>query len=218
MNKNRWLARVALLAFGAGLCTSPLARCVPHVGSPDVVDTSMLEVQPTSLDVSADGGHRVVTTLGTIRNPSGNCFQNVVLELQYFDSSKNHIDTVVETMEGFVVPAGETVEFRVREPASRDPAAYASQAVRLVDADMRWVKGSAKESNRFVDLLLSWAPMLLLIGVWIYFIRRQSNAKSIQGRMIAIMEQQLEVAKAQGLAIQHAAAALERRGSGDSAT
>jgi len=33
-----------------------------------------------------------------------------------------------------------------------------------------------KEPNFLVSILLSWFPMLLLIGVWIYFIRKQSRA------------------------------------------
>ena len=217
MNDKRWRARIAGLVLGATLGTSAFARCEPHVGSP-VNDTSMLEIKVSAMDVSLDAGHRMVTTLGTIANPSGNCFHNVVLELQYFDAAKNHIDTVSESVEGLLVPAGETVEFRVREPATHEAATYATQSVRLVDADVVWVKGPAKESNVFTDLLLSWAPMLLLIGVWIYFIRRQSNAKSIQGRMITLMEQQLEVAQAQSLAIQKAAAALERRAGDDAAS
>jgi ATP-dependent Zn protease len=92
-----------------------------------------------------------------------------------------------------------------------------SQAVRLVHADMRWAKAPAPAAHPFVDLLLSWGPMLLLIAVWICFVRRQSGAKPLQSRMFGLMEQQLEVARAQGLAIRKAAAALERRAAGDAA-
>jgi hypothetical protein len=214
MKKTKWFAWLAGLVLGASLGMPAHARCTPHVGSP-VNDMSMLEVKPISMDVSIDGGRRMVTTLGTIANPSANCFHNVVVELQYFDAAKNHVDTVVETMDGFLVPAGETVQFRVREPASRDAAMYATQSLRLVDADVVWVKGPPEGKNPFIDLLLAWAPMLLLVGVWIYFVRRQSSAKSIQSRMFVVMEKQLEVAQAQSLAIQKAAAALERRAGGD---
>jgi hypothetical protein len=214
MMDKRWWARAAALALGAALGTSAFARCAPHVGSP-VDDTSMLEVKVSSMDVSLDAGHRMVTTLGTITNPSGNCFKNVVLELQYFDAAKNHIDTVTEAAEGLLVPAGETVEFRVREPASREPGTYASQSVRLVDADVVWVKAPAAASKPFLDLLLSWAPMLLLIGVWAYFMRRHSGKKSIQARMFELMEKQLAVAEAQSRAIQQAASALERHAATD---
>jgi hypothetical protein len=215
--KKHSLAWLAGLALGASLGTSALARCVPHVGTP-VPDMSMLEVKPSSMDVSVDAGHRMVTTLGTITNPSTNCFHNVVVELQYFDAAKNHIDTVVETMDGFLVPAGETVEFRVREPASREASTYASQRVRLVDADVVWVKAPAAAKDPFLDLLLSWGPMLVLIAVWVFFMRRQSGAKSIQSRMFAVMERQLAVAEAQSRAIQQAAATLERRAGDDAAS
>ena len=214
MKKMRSMAGVAALLAGIGSSTAASAGCTAHVGAPDIVDTSMLVVTPTSMDVSVDAGRKLVTTLGTIANPSHDCFLNVQLELQYFDAAKNHVDTVTETLEGLTVPAGETVQFRVREPASRDAAAYVSQSVRLVDADMRWTK-APPATHPFTDVLLSWAPMLLLIAVWIYFIRRQNSGKSLQGRMFAVMEQQLEIARAQSLAIQKAAAALERRAGGD---
>lgn len=212
--KKQSLAWLASLALGASLGTSALARCVPHVGTP-VADMSMLEVKPSSMDVSMDAGHRMVTTLGTITNPSANCFKNVVVELQYFDAAKNHIDTVVETMDGFLVPGGETVEFRVREPATREAGTYATQRVRLVDADVVWVKAPAAGKDPVVEILLAWAPMLLLIAVWVFWMRRSTGAKSIQSRMFAVMERQLAVAEAQSRAIQQAAAALERRAGGD---
>ena len=215
MKKLQRLAWVAGLAFGLALGTSALARCAPHVGSP-VADMSMLEVKPSSMDVSLDAGHRMVTTLGTITNPSANCFHNVVVELQYFDAAKNHIDTVVETMDGFLVPAGETVQFRIRQPASREAATYATQSVRLVDADVVWVKAPPKAGNPFVDVLVAWGPMLLLIAIWVYWMRRYTGARSIQSRMFVVMEKQLEVAQAQGRAIAQAAAALERRAAGES--
>jgi len=214
MKMMRWWVWTAGLALGASVGPLAQARCVPHAGVP-VPDTSMLEVKPSSMDVSVDAGHRMVTTLGTITNQSANCFQNVVLELQYFDASKGHIDTVVEPVEGLVVPAGETVQFRVREPASKEPSAYATQSVRIVDADIRWVKSQESTHGVLVDLLLSWAPMILLIGVWIYFVRKQSGKKSIQSRMLVLMEKQLQVAEEQSRAIQQAAAGLERRSAGD---
>jgi len=213
MNKMQWLSGVGALVAGTGASTSALAGCTPHAGAPAIVDTSMLVVTPTAMDVSVDNGHRLVTTLGTIANPSHDCFQKVQLELRYFDAAKNHVDTVTETLEDLTLPAGETIEFRVREPAARDAAAYASQSVRVVDAEMRWVK-APPASNAFVDMLLSWAPMMLLIAVWVYLMRRQNSTKSLQGRMFAVMEQQLETARAQTLAIQKAAEALERRAGG----
>jgi len=109
------------------------------------------------------------------------------------------------------------VEFRVREPASKEAGAYATQSVRVVDADVRWVRSQEPAHGVLVDLLLSWAPMILLIGVWVYFMRKQSGQKSVQARMLVLMEKQLQVAEVQSRAIQQAAAALERRPAGDAA-
>jgi hypothetical protein len=47
--------------------------------------------------------------------------------------------------------------------------------------------------------------------------RKQLGQKSVQSRMLVLMEKQLQVADAQSRAIQEAAAALERRAAGDAA-
>ncbi len=201
-----WLAGVAL---GVALSTPALARCVPHVGEP-VQDMSMLEIKATAMDVSMDDGHRMVTTLGTITNPSTNCFGNVVVELQYFDASKNHIDTVVEKMPDLLVPAGESVEFRVREPASREAAVYATQSLRMVDADVIWDKAPAARKNPWVDLLSSWVPMLVLIGAWIFIMRRHYGKNSARALLVAASQSQLKAAQEQTEALRRIAAVLEQ--------
>ena len=45
---------------------------------------------------------------------------------------------------------------------------------RLIDAGVN-VTASPEEENRLVSVLISWFPMLLLIGVWIYFMRHMQG-------------------------------------------
>jgi hypothetical protein len=205
------LACVATLALCA---VSAQARCVAHVGRTSA-DPMALVVTPSALSVDTDGGRRTVTTLGTITNPSGVCFTDLAVEVQYFDAAGQHVDTVVQGLSDVVSPAGEAVEFRIMAPAAKDARSYASQHVRVLDGSARWVKAPPDGHGAFVDLLLPWGPMLLLIAVWIYLVRRQTGAKGIQGRMLAIMETQQQVGQEQNLAVQRIAAALEKRAAGD---
>jgi len=45
---------------------------------------------------------------------------------------------------------------------------------RLIDAGVN-VKAAPEEENRLLSVLISWFPMLLLIGVWIYFMRHMQS-------------------------------------------
>jgi hypothetical protein len=214
MKSMKSLACVAALALCA---VSAQARCVAHVGRSDA-DPMALVATPSSLSVDTDGTHRRVITLGTITNPSGVCFTDIALELQYFDAAGQHVDTVVQSLPDVVSPAGEAVEFRVMAPAARDAKAYATQRVRVVEGSVRWVKGGDPGRSAAVDLLLSWLPMIVLIGVYWFAMRRFSGAKSVQGRMLPIMEQQLKAVQEQNAAVQRIAAALEKRAATDTPT
>lgn len=213
MKSKKSLALAAMLALSAATAQ---AGCAAHVGRSGA-DPMALVVAPTSLSVDTEDGRRTITTLGTITNPTGVCFTDLVVEVQYFDAAGQHVDTVVEPLAGVVAPAGEPAEFRVQGPAARDAKAYASQRVRVTDGLARWTKGGEPSRGMFVDLLLSWAPMLLLIAVWLYLVRRQAGAKGIQGRMLAIMEAQQVVIQEQNQAVQRIAAALEKRAGMDTA-
>ena len=45
---------------------------------------------------------------------------------------------------------------------------------RLIDAGVN-VTASPEEESRLLSVLISWFPMLLLIGVWIYFMRSMQS-------------------------------------------
>jgi hypothetical protein len=169
-----------------------------------------LVVTPTSLNVEVEGGHRVVTTLATVRDPLAVCFDRIVVEGQYFDANKAHVDTVTQMLE-FPVLAGREVAFRVRDEAARDKSAYVSQSVRIVSADPRRVVASKEEPGVLLGLILSWAPMLLLIGVWGLFVRRTNRASSPNGRIASAAEAQTLALNAQTAALERVVAALETR-------
>jgi ATP-dependent Zn protease len=45
--------------------------------------------------------------------------------------------------------------------------------------------GAMSNSKMLIDLLINWFPMLLLIGVWIFFMRQMRGANSPQQQAFA---------------------------------
>lgn len=81
-----FLKMLGCIAAAALVANAAQAKCAAHVGRSDA-DAMSLVAAPTALAVAMDGDRRTVTTLGTITNPSGVCFTDLVVEIQYFDAS-----------------------------------------------------------------------------------------------------------------------------------
>ncbi len=64
--------------------------------------------------------------------------------------------------------SGESVKFELETP--NDP----TLVPRLVDKGVD-VQATAREESLFLTILISWFPMLLLIGVWIFFMRQMQG-------------------------------------------
>ena len=207
MTISRFMTRTFLglaLVCGAGLS---FAACK---GTSASGDASALIVMPTSLVVSDDAGHRIVTSLGSIHNPSGVCFEHLVVEVQYFDAAQAHVDTVTQGMD-VVAPAGEDVAFRIRDDAAREKGAYVSQTMRVVSADPRVRRAAPEQPGVWLGLFLSWAPMLLLIAVWIFVMRLYLGRKSPSARSAEMLERQSIAIEAQSKLLERIALAMEQR-------
>ena len=194
------------------LACVPALACIRSEGPPG--SASDLAVIDPLFSFSENGGQRVVNTLGTIRNASVDCFSDVVIEVKYFDAKSNLIDTVTEPLYGVVVPGKQEVAFRVRDAAAQSKEAYVSQSVRVVSADVRTGRvGKKGSSSAWVELLISWGPMLLLISVWIFFMARMKRKDSPQGRTLAMFEQQNSILTSQNDLLARIASALEAKSS-----
>ena len=195
---------IACIVFSSA---SAFAGCRSDVPSGGAEDLSV--VSPT-FEVSNDEGQRTVTTLGTLKNASSDCLESVVIEIKYFDAKNALIDTVTQPIYGVVVPPKQEVAFRVRDSAARPKDAYSSQTLRVVSADSRGSRNAKPQSNSpFVEFLVSWGPMLLLVGVWIFFMQRMKRKDSPQGRTLALFEQQNAILVAQNNLLARIAAATE---------
>jgi len=64
-----------------------------------------------------------------------------------------------------------------------------------------------------IGILINWFPMILLIGVWIYFIRRMRTGPygKFQTECVEVMRAQVEATRRQTEALERIAAVLEKK-------
>jgi ATP-dependent Zn protease len=66
----------------------------------------------------------------------------------------------------------------------------------------------------FIELLVSWAPMLLLIGVWVYFMRRSGSQGQYFEHVRIYMVEHVAETKRLNANLERIAAILEAKTSG----
>jgi ATP-dependent Zn protease len=185
-----------LFLLSSLLLAAKAMACVDH----DLPGAGVgVQVVEASVSTSKSDGGVLVTVLGTLKNTTANRADGVVVEAKLTDRGGKVIDVISEKVYGLVVPAGQQVAFRVQGPAAADRDAYAGVQARVVSADARpgaVPRAKEQEPSLFVSLLVSWGPMLLLIGVWVLLARRYSGKGSAQEKMaVAIGEQNALLAK-----------------------
>lgn len=187
----RWCAAVAM-AVSAGTAG---AACT---WQPDFDDagSAIQVVQPSFSWVGGERG-ATINALGVLKNTSAACADSLVVEARFFDEQKNVVDVITSPLDGVVVPASKEVAFRVQGVAAQPKAAYASMSARVVSAEQRYSRASVTPattlSSQVLGFLASWGPMLLLIGVWLWVMRRFYGKKSPQYRNLELWAQQIEL-------------------------
>jgi ATP-dependent Zn protease len=153
-----------------------------------------------------------------MKNVSSTCFDSVVVEVKYFDAKNNHVDTITQPLYGVVASPSNEVAFRVRDEAAHAKEVYSSQVIRFVSAEPRKAPRTAAKAPSFQsslgDFLVSWGPLLLLIGVWIFYMQRMKSKDSPQGKLVTLYEKQVEILETQNTTFDRIANALEARTSG----
>lgn len=164
--------------------------CAEQHALPDASD--VLKISETVFSYSQEASRNLITTIGTIKNTTNATAEELVVEVKYFDRDKTLIDSVTQPLYGIVVPPGQQVSFRVRDSADKPKTAYASSVARIASAEQRVSKQPpAKNNSSFLtDIFISWAPMLLLIAVWIYFMRKMNRKDSPQKKTLDLIEKQ----------------------------
>jgi hypothetical protein len=199
---------VFVLLFALNVANA--SPCAPE-GTTAEGSEKELTVTATSMDVSEAGSRRLVTTLGTINNPSTACFDEVVLELSYFDKAGNLVDTTTQELRAVIALPKTSVNFRMVESVTKPNELYASQKARVISAENRYSRKSKQKESLFQTLLTSFGPMILLILVWIVLQRKYSGKKS---QLHQAIEKQVALGEAQLKVLERMAAALEARQNG----
>lgn len=181
----------------------------------DLKDPSAsVQIVDAAVNTSKSDGLLFVTVLGTFKNSTESKIDNLVVEAKLTDAGGKVIDVLSQPIYGVVVPAGQQVAFRLQGPAAATHGAYVGVQARVVSAEAHTpstTRTDKPETNRFIDFLVSWGPMLLLIAVWIFLARKYSGKGSTQDKMLAaINEQNLLIAK-QVAAIEIIAATTRQR-------
>ena len=157
---------------------------------------SKLSATSTSINFS-ERGNPFVATLGTIKNASVACVRNIVVEVKYQDSAGKQVDVVTQTLEDVVVGPGQEVAFRARDVADKPKEAYVTSTVRVISAEPKYTAEPKQKNPLWLDVFVSWAPMLVLIAAYLISMRKfiGKNSPQLQAlqRQVTLLERQVEV-------------------------
>jgi ATP-dependent Zn protease len=177
---NCLVAAILMLIFG----TSSTAV------EPELNFDSVFKIIKSETNYSESPNCRYITCIGEIQNLTDDVWDDLVVEVKYFNSNGALIDTETESLYSYVLQAKDTIPFRVRIQADRDASEYISHSVRITSAEQKSryeSQNSPKmKSSLISNILISWAPMIILIGVWVFFMyfylanKRSPQAKSIE--------------------------------------
>lgn len=83
--------------------------------------------------------------------------------------------------------------------------------VRVVSAEshaMAAGRSSPNRKNQLIEFAMSWGPMLLLILVWIFFVRKFNGKGSCHDKLLNAMNEQNALLMRQSAAVESIATAL----------
>jgi len=174
-----------------------------------------LKVVNTSVITSKSGGAPIVTVIGELRNNTNNKIDELVVEAKLTNSNGKVIDVISGPIYGLVIPAGQQVAFRLQEPAAADQSSYSGVKVRIISGESyihtRPLHNSKNNYSPYTEILISWAPMILIILVWIVMAKKFSGKGSNQAKMLAALSEQNSLLEKQVAAIESIASASNKK-------
>ena len=143
-----------------------------------------------------------VSALAELKNTGDERADDLVVEARFLGAAGQLIDASTESLFGVSIAPGETAAVRVDTRAMRPQANYASAQVRVIDARFQTpAEGDQRSAGKVVlDLLVSWGPMILLLAVWLWIVRRYSA--NYQKRYAELIEEQNGLLKRQVAALE----------------
>lgn len=146
-----------------------------------------------------------LSALGKVVNTSGEKLEDPNFEARFYDANGQLVDALHEMTFGLALLPGQEVTVRLMGAASHQADRYASVQIGLISGD--FVPAVKPRSSGLAwggwlwSLLASWGPMLLLIGVWIWVLKR-SNGINYQKDVLELMKHQNETLARQAAAIE----------------
>lgn len=201
------------------LATSGAASACDYQQDFDESGAALQVLQPTftlgSGDSAPESKAVMLTVLGELKNTSKSCIENIVVEVKFFDAKNKLVDANTEPVPGVEVPPGQEVAFRTVVFATRPKESYSSMTARVVAAEQKITKKPRPvepERSWLEDFIISWSPMLLLIGIWMFVMYRMNTSKkSPQAKARALVADQNAILREQLKALEKIAASLEAR-------
>ncbi len=172
---------------------------------------SKLSVVDVTYNFSESKDQAMISSFGSIKNGSGACADDLVIEAKYYDSTGKLVDVISENLYGVVIPAHQEFAFRVRGPADKPKASYAKAVVRVASVSPKHVPETKSEWSRLLELLYLLGPLILIIGVFEFFARKLTGKNSPQQRMVGHVELQTAKMERNIAALERIANALEKK-------
>lgn len=208
----RTIILASLLAMFSGFANA----CPEFDGSTPSLNS--LTFSDASFNVSATDYGPKITSFATIKNASNMCFQDVVIEIKYYDANNTLIDTVTGAAYGAVVPAMGQVAVRIRDDAARPKQTYSTQVLRLVSALPRYPSAAPEQKPTFLqEMLITWLPLLMAAGAVIWMVHALSRRGSVLRKwfpMFDIVEDQYRLQVEEKALLERIANAVETKNEG----
>ncbi|MDY6853691.1 MAG: hypothetical protein SWO11_03125 [Thermodesulfobacteriota bacterium] len=150
---------------------------------------SIFKIRKTEINFSESPSCRFITCIGEIENLTNEVWYDFVIEVKYYNSKGSLIDTDTERFYPNVLQAKDTISFRIRTQTTRNASEYSSHTTRITWADKKYSYVSQKKHSLIKNILINWTPIIILIGVWIFFMYWNfSKKKSPQAKSLEILK------------------------------
>lgn len=208
-------ALVTMLMAAAGSCWAYGGEPLKDPSAAVQVVNAQVRVTPTQ-----DKCCTSVAVLGEFKNLTPTSVSDLVVEARLLDAKGQLIDVLTESVFGVVVMPGDQVAFKLNGKGISAPETYAQVQARVTSGEASKAEDKPIPKPRVEPkgwyqrwgepLLISWGPMLLLIGVWVAVLRNGGGKKSQGNRTLALIEEQNALIARQAVALETLAASMPK--------
>lgn len=189
-----------------------------------ISESSKLQVNQSSISFVQHNSVTYVTSIGKIKNNTDYNISDIVLEAQFFDAQKNLIDVASENLYYLNLSPHDEIAFKLQTIAATLNDNYSSQSVRVIGmteekpCTSSGTNQSRSKKNVLLNMLINWFPLLLLLSLWLLFMRRYVGKKSPQHKTISLIEEQNSLFGHQNKLLERIAYAAEGKTTKDNDT